>query len=170
MVWPARYATADRTRDTDMSLTPDLDALRFELAAACFDSVAHQFAHFAKFGHTKGIADEDAAQFGIAGDVIDWVGEEYRRCAIKIRATEEILAAPFLHQPAVPSDPSAFEASISRPLPPELPDQPGCIGSALLDVARERLAEARDTLDHGDSQILRAATQAAALLHTWCGG
>ena len=153
-----------------MSLTPDLDALRFELAAACFDSVTSQFAHFAKFGHTQGITRGDAAQFRIAGDVIGWVGEEYRRCAIKIRATEEILAAPFLHQPAVPSDPSAFEASMSRPPPPQLPEQPACIGSPLLDMARERLAEARDTLHHGDSQILRAATQAAALLYTWCGG
>jgi hypothetical protein len=153
-----------------MSLTPDLDALRLELAAACFDSVTHQFAHFAKFGHAEGIGDDDAAQFRIAGDVIGWVGEEYRRCAIKIRATEEILAAPFLHQPAVPSDPSAFEASMSRPPPPQLPEQPGCIGSSLLDMARERLAEARDTLGRGDSQLLRAATQTAALLHTWCGG
>lgn len=153
-----------------MSLTPDLDALRLELAAACFDSVTHQFAHFAKFGHAEGIGDDDAAQFRIAGDVISWVGEEYRRCAIKIRATEEILAAPFLHQPAVPSDPAAFEASMSRPPPPQLPEQPGCIGSSLLDMARERLAEARDTLGRGESQLLRAATQAAALLHTWCGG
>jgi hypothetical protein len=153
-----------------MSLTPDLDALRLELAGACFDSVANQFAYFAKFGHAEGITDDDAAQFRIAGDVIGWVGEEYRRCAIKIRATEEILAAPFLHQPAVPSDASAFEASISRPLPPQLPGQPGCIGSPLLDMARARLAEARDTLNHGDSHILSAATQTAALLHTWCGG
>jgi hypothetical protein len=153
-----------------MSLTPDLDALRLELAAACFDSVTHQFAHFGKFGHAEGISHDDAAQFLIAGDVIGWVGEEYRRCAIKIRATEEILAAPFLHQPAVPSDPSVFEASMSRPPPPQLPEQPGCIGSSLLDMARERLAEARDTLSRGDSQLLRAATQAAALLHTWCGG
>jgi hypothetical protein len=153
-----------------MSLTPDLDALRLELAAACFDSVAHQFAYFAKFAHAEGISDDDAAQFGIAGDVIGWVGEEYRRCAVKIRATEEILAATFLHQPAVPSDPSAFEASMSRPLPPKLPDQPACIGSDLLDQARERIAEARDALSHGTTQILHAATQTAALLHTWCGG
>jgi hypothetical protein len=153
-----------------MSLTPDLDALRLELAAACFDSVAHQFAHFAKFGHLEGISDDDAAQFHIAGDVIGWVGEEYRRCAIKIRATEEILAAPFLHQPAVPSDASAFEASMSRPPPPQLPDQPTCIGSERLDQARERIAEARDALSHGSTQILHAATQTAALLHTWCGG
>jgi hypothetical protein len=153
-----------------MSLTPDLDALRLELAAACFESVAHQFAHFAKFGHVEGITDDDAAQFHIAGDVIGWVGEEYRRCAIKIRATEEILAAPFLHQPAVPSDPSAFEASMSRPPPPQLPDQPTCIGSELLDQARERIAEARDALSHGTTQTLHAATQTAALLHTWCGG
>ncbi|WP_428340148.1 hypothetical protein [Mycobacterium sp.] len=153
-----------------MSLSPDLDALRLELAAACFDSVAHQFAHFAKFGRVEGIADDDAAQFGVAGDVIGWVGEEYRRCAIKIRAMEEILAAPFLHQPAVPSDASAFEASMSRPLPPELPDQPVCIGSDLLDQARERIAEARDALGHGNTPTLLAATQTAALLHTWCGG
>jgi hypothetical protein len=153
-----------------MSLTPDLDALRLELAAACFDSVARQFAHFAKFGHIEGISDEDAAQFHIAGDVIGWVGEEYRRCAIKIRATEEILAAPFLHQPAVPSDPSAFEASMSRPPPPQLPEQPVCIGSELLDQARERIAEARDALSHGTTQTLHAATQTAAVLYTWCGG
>jgi hypothetical protein len=153
-----------------MSLTPDLDALRLELAAACFDSVTSQFAHFAKFGRVEGITEGDAAQFGIAGDVIGWVGEEYRRCAIKIRATEEILAAPFLHQPAVPSDPAAFEASMSRPPPPQLPEQPGCIGSPLLDQARERIAEARDALSHGTSQTLSAATQTAALLHTWCGG
>jgi hypothetical protein len=59
---------------------------------------------------------------------------------------------------------------MSRPPPPQLPEQPACIGSPLLDMARERLAEARDTLRHGDSHILRAATQTAALLHTWCGG
>ncbi len=153
-----------------MSLTPDLDALRLELAAACFDSVASQFAHFAKFGHVEGITDDDAAQFRIAGDVIGWVGEEYRRCAIKIRATEEIIAAPFLHQPAVPSDASAFEASMSRPPPPQLPDQPVCIGSDFLDQARERIAEARDALSHGNTGTLHAATQAAALLYNWCGG
>jgi hypothetical protein len=153
-----------------MSLTPDLDALRLELAAACFDSVSKRFAYFAKAGRSEGISDEDAAQIGIAGDVIAWVGEEYRRCAIKIRATEEIIAAPFLHQPAVPNDASAFEASMSRPPPPQLPEQPSCIGSALLDTARGRLAEARDTLSHGETQTLRAATQTAALLHAWCGG
>jgi hypothetical protein len=153
-----------------MSLTPDLDALRLELAAACFDGVAKKFAHFAKFGHVEGINDDDAARFRTAGDVIGWVGEEYRRCAIKIRATEEILAAPFLHQPAVPSDASAFEASMSRPPPPQLPDQPTCIDSELLDQARARIAEARDALGHGTTQILHAATQTAALLHTWCGG
>ena len=44
-----------------MSLTPDLDLPRLEgLAAACFDSVARQFAHFAKFGHAEGITDDDA--------------------------------------------------------------------------------------------------------------
>ncbi len=32
------------------------------------------------------------------------------------------------------------------------------------------IAEARDALSHGDTQTLRAATQTAALLHTWCGG
>ncbi|WIM88648.1 hypothetical protein PT015_03900 [Candidatus Mycobacterium wuenschmannii] len=153
-----------------MSLTPDLDALRLELAAACFDSVARQFAHFAKFGRAEGISDHDAAQFRIAGAVVDWVGEEYRRCAVKIRATEEILAAPFMHQPAVPSDVSAFEASMSRPPPPQLPEQPECIGGPLLDTARQRIAEARDSLKHGESQTLRAAAQTAALLHTWCGG
>jgi hypothetical protein len=153
-----------------VSLTPDLDALRLELAAACFDSIAKQFAHFAKFGRAEGITAADAALLKTAGDVIGWVGEEYRRCAVKIRATEEILAAPFLHQPAVPSDPSAFEASMSRPPPPQLPEQPACIGSPLLDMARDRIAEARDTLNHGESQTLRAAAQTAALLHTWCGG
>jgi hypothetical protein len=153
-----------------MAVTPDLDALRLELAAACFDSVARQFAYFAKFPHVEGITDADAAQFHIAGDVIGWVGEEYRRCAIKIRAIEEILAAPFLHQPAVPSDASAFEASMSRPPPPQLPDQPACIDSELLDQARERIAEARDALSHGTTQTLHAATQTAALLHSWCGG
>jgi hypothetical protein len=153
-----------------MSLTPELDALRLELAAECFDTVAKQFAHFGKFGRSEGIADEDEARFRTASDVIGWVGEEFRRCAIKIRATEEMLAATFLHQPAVPSDTSAFEASMSRPLPPELPDQPTCIGSELLDQARERIAEARDALRHGTTQTLDAATQTAALLHTWCGG
>ncbi len=153
-----------------MSLTPDLDALRLELAAACFDSVSKQFHYFAKFGRSEGISDDDATRLGTAADVIGWVGEEYRRCAIKIRATEEILAAPFLHQPAVPNDPSAFEASMSRPPPPQLPEQPGCVGNSLLDTARGRIAEARDALSHGDSQTLRAATQTAALLHTWCGG
>ena len=153
-----------------MSVTPELDALRLELAAECLDSVAQQFGYFANFGHVEGITDADGDQFGIAGDVIGWVGEEYRRCAIKIRATEEMLVATFLHQPAVPSDTSAFEASMSRPLPPELPDQPSCIGSELLDQARDRIAEARDALGHGTTQILHAATQTAALLHTWCGG
>jgi hypothetical protein len=153
-----------------MSLTPELDALRLELAAKCFDAVAKQFAHFAKFGQSEGIADEDEARFRTASAVIGWVGEEYRRCAIKIRATEEMVAAPFLNQPAVPNDPSAFEASMSRPPPPPLPDQPACIGSALLDQARERIAEARDALSHGTSPTLGAATQTAALLHTWCGG
>jgi hypothetical protein len=59
------------------------------------------------------------------------------------------LAAPFLHQPAVPGDLSAFEASMSRPPPPQLAEQPGCIGLPLLDQARERIAEARDVLSHG---------------------
>ena len=31
-----------------MSLTPDLDALRLELAAACSDSVTKRFEYFAK--------------------------------------------------------------------------------------------------------------------------
>lgn len=153
-----------------MSLTPDLDALRLELAAACFDSVTKQFAHYAKFGRAEGITDDDSARFRIAADVVGWVAEEYRRCAIKIRATEEIMAAPFLNQPPVPNDPSAFEASMSRPPPPQLPDQPGCTGSPVLERARARLAEARDTLSHGESQTLHAATHTAALLHTWCGG
>ena len=153
-----------------MSLTPELDALRLELAAECFGTVAKQFAHFGKFGRSEGIADEDESRFRTASDVIGWVGEEFRRCAIKIRATEEMVAAPFLNQPAVPNDASAFEASISRPPPPPLPDQPACIGSALLDQARERIAEARDALSHGTSPTLGAATQTAALLHTWCGG
>ena len=153
-----------------MSLTPELDALRLELAAECLAAVAKQFAHFGKFGRSEGIGDEDEARFRTASDVIGWVGEEFRRCAIKIRATDEMVAAPFLDQPAVPNDASAFEASISRPLPPPLPDQLACIGSALLDQARERIAEARDALSHGTSQTLRAAMQTAALLHTWCGG
>jgi hypothetical protein len=153
-----------------MSVTPELDALRLELAAECLDTVAKQFAYFAKFGRSEGIADDDEDRFRTASDVIDWVAEEYRRCAIKIRATDEMVAAPFLHQPAVPNDPSAFEASISRPPPPPLPDQPDCIGSALLDQARERIAEARDALSHGTTQTLHAATHTAALLHTWCGG
>lgn len=153
-----------------MSLTPELDALRLELAAECFDTVAKQFAHFGKFGRSEGIAEEDEARFRTASDVIGWVGEEFRRCAIKIRATEEMVAAPFLNQPAVPNDASAFEASISRPPPPPLPDQPVCIGAALLDQARERIAEARDALSHGTSPTLDAATQTAALLHTWCSG
>jgi hypothetical protein len=59
---------------------------------------------------------------------------------------------------------------MSRPPPPQLPDQPTCIGSELLDQARERIAEARDALSHGTTQTLDAATQTAALLHTWCGG
>jgi hypothetical protein len=153
-----------------MSLTPDLDALRLELAAACFDSVTKQFAYFAKFGRAEGITDDDSGRFRIAADVIGWVAEEYRRCAIKIRATDEIMAAPFLNQPPVPNDASAFEASMSRPPPPKLPDQPGCIGSPVVRRARARLAEARDTLSHGDSPTLHAATQTAALLHTWCAG
>ncbi|MGA8332760.1 MAG: hypothetical protein WB777_26270 [Mycobacterium sp.] len=153
-----------------ISLTPELDALRLELAAECLDSVGKQFAYFAKFGRSEGITDEDEARFGTAADVISWVGEEYRRCAIKIRATDEMVAAPFLDQPAVPNDASAFEASITRPPPPLLPDQPACIGSVLLEQARDRIAEARDALSHGSSQTLRAAMQTAALLHTWCGG
>jgi hypothetical protein len=153
-----------------MSLTPELDALRLELAAECLDGVAKQFAYFAKFGRSEGIAVDDEARFGTASDVIGWVGEEYRRCAIKIRVTDEMVAATFLDQPAVPNDPSAFEASMSRPPPPPLPDQPACVDSALLDRARERIAEARGALSHGTSQTLRAATQTAALLHTWCGG
>jgi hypothetical protein len=153
-----------------MSVTPELDALRLELAAECLGSVAKQFAHFAKFGGSEGITDEDEARFGTASEVIGWVAEEYRRCAIKIRATDEMVAAPYLDQPAVPNDASAFEASMSRPPPPALPDQPACIGAGLLDHARERIAEARDALSHGTAQTLRAATQTAALLHTWCGG
>lgn len=104
-----------------MSLTPDLDALRLELAAACFDSVTKQFAHFAKFGRAEGITDDDRARFRIAAD------------------------APFLNQPE-------------------------CVGSPVLERARARLGEGRDTLSHGDSQTLHAATQTAALQHTWCGG
>lgn len=153
-----------------MSLTPDLDALRLELAAACSDSVTKQFEYFAKFGRAEGIGDDDRARLRIAADVIGWVAEEYRRCAIKIRATDEIMAAPFLNEPPVPNDPSAFEASMSRPPPPQLPDQPGCIGSPVFERARARLGEARDALSHGDSQILYAATQTAVLLHSWCGG
>jgi hypothetical protein len=153
-----------------MSLTPELDALRLELAAECLDGVAKQFAYLAKFGRSEGLAIDDEARFGTASDVIGWIGEEYRRCAIKIRVKDEMVAAPFLDQPAVPNDTSAFEASMSRPPPPPLPDQPACIGSTLLDRARERLAEARDALGHGTSQTLVTATQTAALLHTWCGG
>jgi hypothetical protein len=153
-----------------MSLTPELDALRLELAAGCLDLVAKQFGYFARFGRAEGIAEDDQPRFGIASDVIAWVAEEFCRCAIKIRATDEMFAAPFLRQPAVPNDPSAFEASMNRPPPPPLPDQPSCIGSELLDRARERIAEARDALSHGTGQTLHAATQTAALLHAWCGG
>lgn len=153
-----------------MLLTPELDALRLDLAAECLVVVAKQFAYFAKFGRSEGIADVDQERFRTAAEVIAWVAEEFRRCAIKIRATDEMVAAPFLDQPAVPNDPSAFEASISRPPPPPLPEQPSCVGSALLDRARERIAEARDALSHGTSQTLLAATQTAALLHAWCGG
>ncbi len=153
-----------------MSVTPELDALRLELAAECLGSVAKQFGYFAKFGRSEGITDDDKGRFRTASDVIGWVAEEYRRCAIKIRATDEMVAAPFLDQPAVPNDASAFEASISRPPPPPLPDQPDCIGSALLDQARGRIAEARDALSYGTTQTLHAATETAALLHTWCGG
>jgi hypothetical protein len=55
-----------------MSLTPDLDALWLELAAACFDSITKQFAYFAKSGRAEGITDDGRARFRIAADVIGW--------------------------------------------------------------------------------------------------
>ena len=113
------------------------------------------------------------AQFHIAAGGRDRLGRRGipQVRAVKIRATEEMLAA------TVPSSAGCAQRC-PRPLKrrcvarylPELPDQPACVEKGLLDQARERVAEARDALSHGTTQTLDAATQTAALLHTWCGG
>jgi hypothetical protein len=151
-------------------MEPQLDALRLELAGALFDNVARQFEIFGQDPRLWKLTDRDAARLLTASQVVTWLAEEFRRCAIRLRATDELNAGMFRGQLPIPDDPAPFEASLKRPPPPPLPDPPISIDPARLDWPRERLTEARDVLRYGSGPTTRAAAEHAEHLRTWCGG
>jgi hypothetical protein len=151
-------------------MEPELDALRLELAGALFDNVARQFEIFAQDPRLWKLTDRDAARLRTASQVVMWLAEEFRRCAIKLRATDELNAGMFRGELPIPDNAAPFEASLKRPPPPPLPDPPISFDPGRLDWPRERFAEARDVLRYGSGPTTRVASEHAERLRIWCGG
>jgi hypothetical protein len=152
-----------------------LDWPRLEFAAACLDSVAREFQRLAELNQKfqgfpeymwDELTDEDAARFGTASQTIAFLADEIRRSIARTRGADEAGGS----STGVPNDPAAFEASMSRPPPPPLPQPPACIGRPRLDEVRATLADAVSTLSRGTSLTVGAAIEQIVRLLAWCRG
>ena len=102
---------------------PQLDPPRLALAAGLYDMSAWQLDVFLDDAVGYGISPQDAASLQLLVDLIRWQSEGYRRYAVKMRADDEMVDAYFAGEVAAPNTAAAFEASITRPEHPPLPNR-----------------------------------------------
>ncbi|AMT70482.1 hypothetical protein [Mycobacteroides immunogenum] len=147
---------------------PQLDPPRLELAAGLYDMSAWQLDVFLDDAVGYGISPQDAASLQLLVDLIRWQSEGYRRYAVKMRADDEMVDAYFAGEVAAPNTAAAFEASITRPEHPPLPNRAKAIDYQLLRPVRDLLEEAHTVLSRGSRPVMTYAAKQAAALYSWC--
>lgn len=161
-----------------MSMNPPLDAARLNFAAAALDSAASLFKRIEEdehFNASRGrsvLPEGETDRLDIAAQCVRWLAEEFRRSGTKLVAMDEVGAARFSGEPAVPSTPAVFAASIRQPDPPAFPSEPipVAVRDSRMELVRERLEEACRVLANGQGRSTSAALENVQDLHAWCGG
>jgi hypothetical protein len=155
---------------TDIAMQPQIEALRLEYVAGLFGSAAKQLGRRAANPQAFELADEDADRLLAAAKLVTWLAERCRRFAVEVRAIDQMTAASWRDEPAVPDDASAFELPLKPPPAPPAPERLASMDCQSLECVRERLQEAQDVLRYGRSETARAAAGLAERLYRWCGG
>ncbi|MCV7258380.1 hypothetical protein [Mycobacterium shimoidei] len=155
---------------THVSMQPKLEALRLEYAAVLFDSAANQLAWMGQRPRTFDVSQEDADRLLAAAELVCWLAQRVRRFAVEVRAIDQMNAATWRDEPAVPDDASVFELPLEPPTAPTAPEKLASMDFQSLDSVRERFQEAQDVLRYGGSRTARSAAGLAGRFYRWCGG
>lgn len=161
-----------------MSMNPPLDAARLNFVSATLDSAASLFKRteederFDASRGKSGLPEGEADRLGIAAQCVRWLAEEFRRSGTKLIAMDEVGAARFSGEPAVPSTPAVFAASIRQPDPPPFPTEPIPVAAKdfRMELVRKRLEEACSLLANDQGRSTSAALENVQALHAWCSG
>lgn len=148
---------------------PQLDPIRLELAAGLYDSAVWQLEVYCDDAERYCLSVVDAARLQGMADLIGWQAENFRRQAVMIRATNQMYANYFAGEVAVCDDAAGFEASMTPPQRPPIPERLETVDFDLLAPARDLFEEAHAVLSRGGESLLTEwAAEQARVFYSWC--